>query len=119
MTNTIFPTKSEIREHISPIFDAISEGEGLWACEASAQTPEAFLAQAINVEYILSGQLNYLGARIHINYDDAIILVDTNDKTIEAYWNGETYLQHYHYDAMNLGGACKKMYATAVSNRYS
>ena len=116
MTN---PTKSEIREHIFPVFNAISEGEGLWACETEAQTADAFIAQAISVEYILSGRLNYLGAIIMVNYDGAILIINTNDKTIDTYWNGETYCQHYHYDAMNLNGACREMFEIAVSNRYS
>ena len=111
MTNIVFPTKSEIREHILPIYNAVSEGDGPTAAD--------FLDQAISVEYIVSGQLNYLGARIFFNYEDAMIFIDTNDKTIEAYWNGEKHLQLYYHDKMNLNDACKEMFKIAVSNRYS
>jgi len=117
------PTKSEVRERISPIFDAISgyytredkeaflEGEDL--------TADAFLDQAICVEYIVDHYMAYLGAKILVNYDGASIWINTQEHTIDAYWDGETCRQYWYCEEMDLHGACREMFEIAVSNRYS
>ena len=118
MTNTI---KSELKERVSSIFKAISEGivDYQYANPSTGNIAHDFLDQAINVEYIVSGRLNYSGARILVSYGGPSISIDTSLKTIDGYWDGESVCQHYYHDEMDLGGACKEMYEIAVSNRYS
>ena len=118
MTNTI---KSELKERVSSIFKAISEGivDYQYANPSTGNIAHDFLDQAINIEYIVSGRLNYSGARILVSYGGPSISIDTSLKTIDGYWDGESVCQHYYHDEMDLGGACKEMYEIAVSNRYS
>ena len=118
MTNTI---NSELRKRVSSIFKAISEGivDYQYANPSTGNIAHDFLDQAINIEYIVSGRLNYSGARILVSYGGPSISIDTSLKTIDGYWDGESVCQHYYHDEMDLGGACKEMYEIAVSNRYS
>ena len=112
MTNTI---KSELTERVSSIFKAISEGivDYQYANPSTGNIAHDFLDQAINIEYIVSGRLNYSGARILVSYGGPSISIDTSLKTIDGYWDGEAVCQHYYHDEMDLDGTCKKMYETA------
>ena len=118
MTNTL---KSELTERVSSIFKAISEGivDYQYANPSTGNIAHDFLDQAINIEYIVSGELKYFGARILVSYGGPCISIDTSLKTIDGYWDGESVCQHYYHDEMDIAGACKEMYKIAVSNRYS
>ena len=118
MTNTI---NSELTERVWSIFKAISEGivDYQYANPSTGNIAHDFLDQAISIEYIVSDELNYSGARILVAYGGPSISINTSDKTIDGYWNGEIVCQHYRDDEMDLHGACREMYETAASNRYS
>ena len=118
MTNTL---KIELTERVSSIFKAISDGivDYQYANPSTGNIADDFLDQAINIEYIVSGRLHYSGARILVSYGGPTIWVNTSEQTIEGHWHGETVCQHYHHDEMNIADACREMYETAVSNRYS
>lgn len=92
----------QIREHVLSIVDGLQNPESI-ECEWEEGTPNAFeyLQDALDIEYIVNGKREYLGARVLVAFGGPTIWIDTRRKVVEGHWWGDSFVAHYG-DALGL-----------------
>ena len=76
----------------------------------SIMSAELYLRGAIEIEYIVDHNKEYLGARILVEYGGPTIWINTRSRTVDGTWVGHSFTGHYYNDEMDLCGACRKMF---------
>lgn len=69
-----------------------------------------YLRDALDIEYIVSKDKEYLGARILVAFGGPNIWVNTRTKTVELSWWGTTATACYVNDGMDLDDACAELW---------
>ncbi len=80
---------SDIKQQVQNIAREISTGEYDFDPEANDyEEPCAsdYLADALDIEYIVGGDGEYRGARVLITFGGPNIWINTRTKTVEGYW---------------------------------
>lgn len=74
--------------------------------------PSAFdyIQDALDIQYIVSHDKAYLGARILVAFGGPNIWIDTRTKTVEGYWWMQKAFADYWDDPMDLDDACAELY---------
>lgn len=54
-----------------------------------------YLADALDIEYIVSGDKSYLGARVLVAFGGPNIWINTRNNQVEGYWWNESYSQRF------------------------
>jgi hypothetical protein len=70
-----------------------------------------YLADVLDINYILDSEKNYKGARILVAFGGPNIWIDTSKNTVEGYWWGESYTDSFTVDAMDIDGALMELYS--------
>ena len=50
-----------------------------------------YLSDALDIEYVISGNGDYLGARVLVAFGGPEIWINTRTNTVEGYWGGDEY----------------------------
>lgn len=69
-----------------------------------------YLQDALDIEYIVSSNKEYLGARVLITYGGPNIWINTRTQQVEGYWWGSQSIWGYSNDAMGLDDALNDLY---------
>lgn len=69
-----------------------------------------YLQDALDIEYVVSGKGEYLGARILVAFGGPNIWINTRTKTVEGYWWEGCATAHYSNDALDVDGACCELW---------
>ena len=69
-----------------------------------------YLEDALDIEYIVDSNKQYLGARILVAFGGPNIWVNTRTKTVEGYWWGQRAEATYLYDEIGLDEACEEIW---------
>ena len=70
-----------------------------------------YLEDILDINYIVNGKGEYLGARVLVAFGGPNIWVDTQRKRIEGYWWQDKFFSHYDNDEMDLDGALEELWA--------
>jgi hypothetical protein len=54
-----------------------------------------YLMDALDIEYIVSSDKSYLGARVLVTFGGPNIWINTRTKTVEGYWWGDTHFASF------------------------
>jgi hypothetical protein len=95
--NMTFETELEAQEYL----DA-SEGELIDGLD--------YLSDALDIEYIVNAQKEYLGARVLVAFGGPNIWINTRTKEVEGYWWGDKSIQSYNRDSLDLDSALETLY---------
>lgn len=79
----------DIEEQVRSIAQQISTGEYDFDPEYSDDDePSAFdyLRDALDIQYIVDGSAQYLGARVLVSFGGPNIWINTQTNTVEGYW---------------------------------
>jgi hypothetical protein len=69
-----------------------------------------YLNDALDIEYTVNGAKEYRGASILVAFGGPNITINTKKHQVEAYWWGESYIEPYHTDAMELDSTCEELF---------
>lgn len=68
------------------------------------------LKNALDIQYIVTGSGEYIAARILVAFGGPNIWINTQTKTVEGYWWGDSAFAPYYDDAMDIDGACAELW---------
>ena len=69
-----------------------------------------YLADVLEIQYIVTGAGEYLAARILVAFGGPNIWINTQTKTVEGYWWGDSAFASYYDDAMDIDAACRELW---------
>ena len=78
----------DIENHVRHIANQISTGDYDFEPDDDEDEPSAFdyLKDALDIEYIVNGSREYLGARVLVAFGGPNIWINTRTKTVDGYW---------------------------------
>ena len=79
-----------------------------WADE-NEQSAFDYLQDALDIQYIVDGNKEYLGARILVAFGGPNIWINTQSKQVEGYWWQDKYTESYRSDELGLNEACSEL----------
>lgn len=68
-----------------------------------------YLSDALDIEYIVNGKKEYLGARVLVAFGGPNIWINTRTKTIEGYWWADSAFASFQ-DNLGLDDALETLY---------
>lgn len=124
---------SDLKNHVESIARDISNGVEHECCpecggEIYANFPNAachdcswegseymsgfdYLSDALDIQYIVTGNGDYLGARVLVAFGGPNIWIDTQRKRVEGHWWSESFMVSYSDDAMDIDDALSELWA--------
>jgi hypothetical protein len=69
-----------------------------------------YLSDVLDIQYIVTGAGEYLAARILVAFGGPNIWINTQTKTVEGYWWGDSAFASYYDDAMDIDAACRELW---------
>jgi hypothetical protein len=69
-----------------------------------------YLADALDINYVVSADAQYLGARILVAFGGPNIWIDTARSIVEGAWWQDSYTVSYGLDAMGLEEALRELW---------
>lgn len=69
-----------------------------------------YLADALDIEYVVGSDKKYLGARVLVAFGGPNIWINTRTKQVEGYWWGDKAIVSYNADEMDLDSALEDLY---------
>lgn len=61
-----------------------------------------YLDDAVDIEYTVSRDVEYLGSKVCVTFGDPNIYIDTRKKQVQGYWGGDYVERSYASDALGL-----------------
>jgi hypothetical protein len=69
-----------------------------------------YLSDVLEIQYIVTGAGEYLAARILVAFGGPNICINTQTKTVEGYWGGDSAFASYYDDKMDIDAACRELW---------
>lgn len=128
-------TKTDLQKHVDAIAHGIQNGVKYETCPdchgdldydnfddvrdpcsvcefhyGSNQSGFDYLNDALDIQYIVTTTGEYLAARILVAFGGPNIWINTQTKTVEGYWWGDSAFASYYDDAMDIDGGCRELW---------
>ena len=111
--------KADLQNHVNNIANELTRGMTYeqadmdheeHGCEPSDQISGFdYLTAVLDIEYTISNDGLFLGARILVSYGGPGIWINTRHERVEGYWWGDSAFADFS-DDMDLHGACRELY---------
>jgi hypothetical protein len=109
---------SNVKSHVLSIVKTIENGyksEGLDYYDGQYEEGEIiggldYLMDALDIQYIVNGESEYLGARVLVAFGGPNIWIDTSRQLVEGYWWGDSFTASYNNDEMDIDGALSELW---------
>jgi hypothetical protein len=114
----------ELKAHVRAIANDIHDGVAHTYCpecgasennapNCDCDIPEMlsgfdYLNDALDIQYIVTGQGEYIGARILVAFGGPNIWVNTHTGIVEGYWGSDSATANFLNDPMDVNGACRE-----------
>ena len=69
-----------------------------------------YLEDALDIQYIINSDKQYLGARVLVAFGGPNIWINTQTQTIEGYWWGDSSFSSYHNDPLGIDQYLEETY---------
>lgn len=103
-------TESRLIDHVRQIAHTITNG---FCDELNFDGEEMsafdYLQDALDIEYVVNGKRDYLGARVLVAFGGPNIWVNTRTKTVDGYWWGESATASFT-DGIGLDDALEEIF---------
>jgi len=110
----------DIKKQVLHIVKQLEEGVTFEYCGMNAEEydrePEDiisgldYLEDALDIQYIVNGEGEYLGARVLVAFGGPNIWIDTLNERVEGAWWGDKYNAHYVNDDMDINEALRMLW---------
>ena len=110
--------KEDFKKHLESIAEDIKNGfkvespedyEGEYE-EGDTLSGFDYLADMLDIEYIISSDKQYKGARVLVAFGGPNIWINTQTEEVEGYWWGMSQKVPYFGDAMDLDATLEEFY---------
>jgi len=104
--------QDRLQDHVNSIAKTLTEGFDGFMEEneyGEVQTAFDYLQDALDIEYIVNGKGEYLGARVLVAFGGPNIWVDTKRQVVEGYWWG-SYTKASFDDGIDLDSALSELW---------
>lgn len=78
--------------------------------DGEQMTAYDYLQDALDIEYVVNGKGEYLGARVLVSFGGPNIWINTHTKTVEGYWWGDSAFASFK-DGLGLDDALSEFWA--------
>lgn len=112
--------KKQLQSHVNQISINLTKGmtykEAEMDHEEHGTSPDDsitgfdYLQDALDIQYIVNGNGEYIAARILIAFGGPNIWINTQTQTVEGYWWGDSAFASYYADAMGIDEACRELW---------
>lgn len=104
-------TETRLQDHVQQIANTLTKGFGD-ELNIDNQPLDAFdyLQDALDIEYIVNKDRDYLGARVLVAFGGPNIWINTRTKLVEGYWWGE-YAKASFDDGIGLDEALNTLWS--------
>jgi len=120
MSNTQMTTTAKVlQDHVDQIAATLTSGMTYEDAEMDHEEHGAdptdlisgydYLSDLLDIEYTISSNGEYLGARILVAFGGPNIWINTRTRKVEGYWWGDEATATYT-DEMDLHGTCAELY---------
>lgn len=113
-------TKKELLKMCQRIADEIGTGNydmGEWdtaiAIEWGGPCAAHYLNDALDIEYTIDANFEYVGARIAVALGGPNIYIDTRREIVQGYWGEDKVEVSYSHDQLGLDDYCCELYDTS------
>ena len=69
-----------------------------------------YLKDCLKIQYIVTGDSEYLGARVLLSFGGANIWINTQSELVEGYWWGDYAVARIYGDSMGLDDALRELW---------
>tara|TARA_Y100000401_G_scaffold49939_1_gene38908 strand:+ start:99 stop:485 length:387 start_codon:yes stop_codon:yes gene_type:complete len=69
-----------------------------------------YLNDALDIQYIVTGEGEYIGARVLVAFGGPNIWVNTHTGIVEGYWGSNSATANFLNDPMDVDGACRELW---------
>jgi hypothetical protein len=107
-TNLIIMSENT-KTHVLEIVKQLENPELIEWQDEENQTAFDYLNDALDIQYIVDGAKNYLGAKILVTFGGPNIWIDTQHNTVDGYWWGDNSSFSYK-DELGLDNACRELF---------
>ena len=101
-------TKSNLQNHVDSIAHDLDNG--LTNEEGEPVHGFDYLSDVLDIQYIVTSEKQYIGARVLVAFGGPNIWINTQTKTIEGYWWDESAFASYYEGTMNLDEALEELW---------
>ena len=100
---------NELLDRVQHIANTIESGEYETDNE---EGPNGFdyLEDVLDIQYIVSSEKKYLGARVLVAFGGPNIWINTQTKTVEGYWWDESAFASYYEDEIGIDEALEELW---------
>ena len=102
-------TKSNLQNHVDSIAHDLDNG--LTNEEGEPVHGFDYLEDVLDIQYIVTSEKQYIGARVLVAFGGPNIWINTQTKTIEGYWWDESAFASYYNDEIGLDEALEDLWA--------
>lgn len=69
-----------------------------------------YLQDAMDIQWIVTSEKEFLGARVLVAFGGPNIWIDTMRSTVDGYWWGDKHSESYNFDAMQIEEALRELW---------
>lgn len=103
-------SETRLNDHVKHIANTLSNGFGDEVNhDGEPMSAFDYLADALDIEYIVSSKKEYLGARVLVAFGGPNIWINTRTSTVEGYWWGEASTAGFD-DCIGLDEALEELF---------
>jgi hypothetical protein len=109
MTQAQVKEDNGLREQVKHIAETIRTGHYETDNEDGPNAYD-YLKDVLDIQYIISSDKKYLGARVLVAFGGPNIWINTQTQTVEGYWWGDTCHISYLNDSLGLDECLEELY---------
>jgi hypothetical protein len=110
MAQTQLKENNRLAEMVRNIANTIHTGT--YETEDDSESASDYLEDALDIQYIISSDKEYLGARVLVAFGGPNIWINTQTQTIEGHWWGDSSFSSYHNDPLGIDQYLEELYKT-------
>lgn len=107
--NNTSKKENQLLDHVKHIANIIETGEYETDNEEGPNGYD-YLEDALDIQYIVSSNKEYLGARVLVAFGGPNIWINTQKQMIEGYWWDKSEFAYYQQDNLDLDSILKEIY---------
>jgi len=107
MAQTQLKENNRLAEMVRNIANTIHTGT--YETEDDSESASDYLEDALDIQYIISSDKEYLGARVLVAFGGPNIWIDTVNQQVEGYWWGDKCIVSYN-DAIDLDATLEELF---------
>lgn len=106
-------SQKQLKSQVDNIIKQIQSGEYDFDKDCSDYDEACagdYVKDVLDINYIINSDKSYKGAILLVAFGGPNIYIDTNQKQVQGYWGGDSYIQEYFEDKLGLDDYMQEIY---------